>query len=314
MDGLGLSTLHKAVLGLLHLNLKEILHKKEYYAQVNCQDSWGKTPLHLAAARANRDDMEALLLAGADAAVTDCNNESPLVEAVRSGNIECVRLLLAMKANIHVTNTLNTQPNRVASQRSVPMADLLVQAGASLEHHTATRCLDEAAQDNSVKVVQYLLDLGVQTNVPNWAGHTPVFAAIVSHSHEVLELLLQTGVDLSYQNKNGGTVLHCLARFGVRRTAEVMLAAELNDLDPFVQDMQGQGARDVLRTRINPPEDLDAAFEELITRLENERRCGSGSNPNMNSDSDSDSDTDSDSDSEDFFDASEVLPAAVEQR
>ena len=46
----------------------------------------------------------------------------------------------------------------------------------------------------------------MQRNVPDWAGNTPVFAAITCHAHVVLELLLREGVDLTHQNKTGGTV------------------------------------------------------------------------------------------------------------
>lgn len=41
-------------------------------------------------------------------------------------------------------------------------------------------------------------------------------------------------------------------------------------LDPFVRDSQERSAREVLRDRISPPNDLGEAFEELMARVESE--------------------------------------------
>lgn len=64
---------------------------------------------------------------------------------------------------------------------------------------------------NRVEVAQYLLDLGVQRNVPDWAGNTPLFEALTCHAHEVLELLLREGVDLGPSELNWwyGAALGC---------------------------------------------------------------------------------------------------------
>ena len=142
LEGLELSDLHKTVLGLLHMDLREMLRNPEFRSQVNCQDTWGRTPLHWAAVRSNRANMEALILAGADVGLTDCNRETPLFHAVTSSSVECVSLLLAVKANVRAMNIYSEQPIHHASQRSVPLVELLVQAGASLKCNKVSNCLN----------------------------------------------------------------------------------------------------------------------------------------------------------------------------
>ena len=291
LEGLELLDLHMTVLDLLHVNFDGILQKPGTCFQINSQDIWGKTPLYWAAWRSDRPKMKALMLAGADLSLADRNGETPLFAAVSSNSVECIRFLLSEKANVHATNIHGEQPIHYASQKSVVLVKLLVQAGASMEGHAASICLDWAAMGNCCEVIQYLLDLGVDRNVPDWAGNTPVFAAIICHAYEALELLLREGVNLCHQNKAGSTVLHCVASCGVKRTVEIMLNARLKDIDPFVQDLRGRGPREIFKARINPPKDMERVFEDLMTRVENDRWTDGTF-----------------SDAEDFFDALDEVP------
>ena len=62
-----------------------------------------------------------------------------------------------------------------------------------------------------------------------------------------------------------------MASCGVKRTIEIMLTARLKDIDPFAQDLQEKGPRDVFKARINHPEDMKKDFEDLMTRVERDR-------------------------------------------
>ncbi|KAI9889845.1 MAG: hypothetical protein M1814_004947 [Vezdaea aestivalis] len=296
LEGLEFSDLHKVVLGLLPLDLRKIIGKPKIRLQVDCADAWGRTPLHWAALKANSANVKTLIVAGADVTVMDHKKETPIFKAVYSGSVECVSLLLAAKANVHVKNVYGIELMQRACQKSIQLVDLLVRAGASLESHSGIRALDYAVQANRVEVTHYLLRLGIPKNVPDWQGNTPVFAAIVRHAHETLELLLHEGVDLSHRNDTGGTVLHCVARFGVCRTAEIMSAVKLKGLDPFTQDLKGRGPREVLQDRIVFPKNLDSALDQLMTKLEGEYW-----NDNT------------DSESEDFFDALEMVDVLADE-
>ena len=64
-----------------------------------CGDS-GRTALSLAAENGYDDTCSALIDAGADVNVTDLMGHAPLFYAVVRGNVECVQVLIAAKANL----------------------------------------------------------------------------------------------------------------------------------------------------------------------------------------------------------------------
>lgn len=254
---------------MLHLDLDEMLERPEWRAQVNHRDTWGRTPLHWAAMRGHAGHVLSLLAAEADVTAKDAWRETPLWKAVRSTSSECVRLLLVAKSRVGVRNIYNQEVIHHAAEKSLPVLKLLLDAGASPECDSSDTPLGWAAMGNCAETCRYLLGLNVRRNVPDWNGNTPVFAAVTCIAHDVLEMLLQEGVDLTHRNKTGSTILHWLARFGNSQTARVMLAANLEGLDPYVRDMEGRTAREVLRDRVNPPSRLPAAFDLLLDQVEN---------------------------------------------
>lgn len=90
-----LSDLHKIVLGIRHIDLREFLRLRS--SPLDVVDFAQYTPLAYAAAKGNTDSVRALLEAGADPEYPLSNQNvrpRPLHVACQHGNLDIVRILV----------------------------------------------------------------------------------------------------------------------------------------------------------------------------------------------------------------------------
>lgn len=85
--------------------------------------------------------------------------------------------------------------------------------------------LHSAAAVGEVKQVKKLLASGVDVNMPDQAGLTPLMYAVQGGSHEVINLLLSAGVDLNRGGPQGNTALHLAAQQSDAHATEQLLSA-----------------------------------------------------------------------------------------
>lgn len=89
-----LSEMHKIILGILHVNIREYLLRLGPH-DLNVLDRMGCTPLYYAAARADEVALKALLDAGADPDFPHIRTAArPLHVACQNANLEIVKQLL----------------------------------------------------------------------------------------------------------------------------------------------------------------------------------------------------------------------------
>jgi len=81
-----------------------------------------------------------------------------------------------------------------------------------------------AAEGNIEAVIQHLAN-GVDVNVKNDFGFTPLLKAAQFGRREVAELLIAKGADVSVKDKFGRTPLHCAADEDQMEVAELLIAA-----------------------------------------------------------------------------------------
>ena len=92
--------------------------------------------------------------------------------------------------------------------------------------------IHEAAANGDLAGVQAELDKGVDVNVKDMLGFTPLHLAVTK---EITELLINEGADVNAKNKWGGTPLHAAATNGKKEVAELLIAkgADVNAKSDF---------------------------------------------------------------------------------
>ena len=125
VEGKDLASLNRAV---YHGNLnqaRELLDRDS--SLVDGRDDLGRTPLHYAAWRGQREMAELLIAKGADLNSKTDRGHTPLYLAVRKNQRTVVELLLASGADVNAGNQFGERPIHSAGAQ---IAELLRQHGA----------------------------------------------------------------------------------------------------------------------------------------------------------------------------------------
>ncbi len=175
---------------------------REDGTSVNSRDRNGRTPLHAAIARRQRECAEILLAAGADPNVADANGATPL------------------------SYTFSEPP----IQRE--LADLLIARGAyvPLSGDAARQLLHAAAAGGDETIVDRMVEKGAELNSLNENGGTLLHSAAAGGLRSIADLLLGRGADPNRRDHYGWTPLHVAAWFGHETIASALLDAGA-DLD-----------------------------------------------------------------------------------
>jgi len=139
----------------------------------------------------------------------DANGLTVLHCAAKAGQLEAVRFLCAMGADIDSTTNLG---------------------------HTA---LMKAAEHNHPKVVFCLSSHGADMNVQNHGGATALMMAIANGSDEGVSALIKAGANVNIQKDTGYTALMVAARNGKKKYCSAILRA---GADLHAMDNQGENA------------------------------------------------------------------------
>jgi ankyrin repeat protein len=174
------------------------------------------TGLHAAAAAGNVAEIERLLAAGADREARDSNGRTPLHVAVYRKQRDAARLLLVKGAN---ANALDRQRYDVvtiaAVADDVPTLKLVLEGGASAKNVTSPydgTALIAAAHLGHVEVVQVLIKAGAPLDHVNNLTWTALMESIVlgdggKRHTETLRALVQAGANVNIPDRAGTTPL-----------------------------------------------------------------------------------------------------------
>jgi ankyrin repeat protein len=250
-------------------NVKMVEKLIEYGADINAEDSLGRTPLYFASEHDNHGNcpvIRLLLELGANVNARAKDASTPLHVASRCGTLEVVRLMLEYGADPNVQDEDKSTPLHLASRCGhVNIARLLLERGADVNARDADgwTSLHQASRGGYVEVVQLLLDHGVDVNAQNLYTSTPphlssghghvdipkalpefdmeVDASSWSPLHlasqeghlEVVRLLLTRGANLNVKTEDWHTPLFLASNNGRLEVVQILLenGADLDGSD-----------------------------------------------------------------------------------
>ncbi|MDC7220918.1 MAG: ankyrin repeat domain-containing protein [Spirochaetales bacterium] len=191
----------------------------DYGAATETVDSMGWTPLMVAAYLGNVNMVEELLQRGAEVEVFESQGLSPLALAVGACRFEAADLLLEKGANLY---------------GPIPEAEPIVQSiyESKINLREGLRILDVGApayplfsgiEKGEFSFVRTVLLQGMNPNLPDSQGVTPLMLAASLEEPYMTELLVDMGADLNVQSKEGLSSLAIALYLGRERNTEHLL-------------------------------------------------------------------------------------------
>ncbi|KAF3927190.1 Ankyrin-3 [Dactylellina cionopaga] len=211
----------------------------EARADINAQDDKGSTAMHHAILSENGTEavLRLLLEKGADLGVKDDFGRTALHTAAYLGREAAAWLLLDNNAD-PTAETLggNTALHLAAFYGHTTIAQMLLDGGADIHaraadgktvlHSAVARGLANEA------VVKLLLGKGVEVDLGDNLGRTPLSCAAEGGHERIVQLLLTNGkLDCNSGDHYGATPLSLAARLGHSAVVELLLAQEGVDFD-----------------------------------------------------------------------------------
>ncbi|XP_076095731.1 uncharacterized protein LOC143066806 [Mytilus galloprovincialis] len=135
---------------------------------------------------------------------------SPLHEAVLNENVDIVKLLVSLDADVRAPDIKGDSPLHYAAlNENFDIVKILVSLGADvsvpdIEGHSP---LHYAALNENVEMVKLLVSLGANLSVTNNEGDSPLHKSARNGHVEIVKLLVSLGADLSTTNKQVKTPL-----------------------------------------------------------------------------------------------------------
>ncbi|KAK9502865.1 hypothetical protein O3M35_011557 [Rhynocoris fuscipes] len=195
----GLTALHQCCIDDNEEMMKLLL---EFGANVNAEDSEKWTPLHAAATCGHLHLVKHLIANGANLLAVNGDGNMPYDICEDEASLEEIEGAMARRGITQaiIDETRAARETEMLHDLSSGELDMEI----PLDNQMATP-LHIAAANGYIRVVEFLLDHHVSTDVKDLDGWQPVHAAACWGHIEVLELLVQNGADLNARTKHDET-------------------------------------------------------------------------------------------------------------
>ena len=270
----GFSTLHKILLGIICKDLESELALST--AEINVGDSKNMTPLCWATLRNDLQAVKTLLAFGAKPNIVDKWGRTPLHLAK---SIDVCKILLDAGVNIHrpskeygrsaLHHLLHNYRMSTIKSEVFGAVELLIDAGIDVDVRDSD---GETPLLNTIfsgftSYARRLLELGANPNVFNKSSHeSSIHFAVSFDRHELIPLLLERGADYTAVNIKGRNIAHMAAWSASTKTISVLADSHLVNLDISLRCKEGKTPTDYLSERsvlTESEQGLHAEFERF---------------------------------------------------
>jgi ankyrin repeat protein len=207
-------------------------------AALDIRDQDGGTALMEAARRKEAMPALDLVAAGADVNVADKNGWTALMLAAKEGTLAAARAIIRSPRQSSLdTLAKETSALSLAAERGRhALVRALIEAGAGVRKpEIGGRALQLAAQEEHADVVRTLMEAKAPLGFSGWENEPPLHAAAARGQWQVVEALLDAGLDPDQVDRRGQTALMKAAAGGHEKAVASLLrlgaAPDLTDRD-----------------------------------------------------------------------------------
>ena len=173
----------------------ELLAMETGHVDVDAKNKYGATALIDASYRGQKDQIEWLIVEGADLNARDNQGDTALINAAIKGHREIVELLITNGADVdaqdNAGNTALIDASKYDRESTSEVLALLMDHGAevNIENKYGETALMNAARWGHRENVAFLIGEGADINAKTKSGETALEFAEYSHHEDVVELL-----------------------------------------------------------------------------------------------------------------------------
>jgi ankyrin repeat protein len=224
-------------------------------ADPSLPDRSRQTPLHVASTNGSLNVIELLLSLGTAVSIDakDGKNNTPLHLALANGHAEIAMALLSPSRDLDTSQLPHLATEETETAAETPVSELPAQVrtaeaeestasgktvlrflSLNSQNSTGVTPLILAIQSGQVQVVELLLRLGAEVNVPDGSKRTPLHHAALLDAVHILCLLLQVqDAKINFEDANNATPLHVAASAGLIDNVKMLVetGADCNAAD-----------------------------------------------------------------------------------
>jgi len=220
-------------------NNQAVLRALNRGAKIDQRTSQGKTALMLAAGEGHLDTVKLLIENGADVNTKDNYGTTPIIVAATANKDQVIEELIKHGANTTERDSSggSALDNAIFYGHSKTVKALL-KGTDKMEPAQASEFLLMSAGLGHKEIIEALLNFGIDVNIIGKNNRTALITATHFNRADIVEYLLQHGANTSLKDKDGNTALDIARRNGNNKVIALFQQPNPSPLEP-TQPQQG---------------------------------------------------------------------------